>query len=65
MAKKRFTFAMAKEKIKELEAALEDAKLNQDDNIYDAGEQKWIRFYKLGFLSLLAFNLTQLFLFIF
>ena len=34
MAKKRFTFADAKEKIKQLEAALEDATLNQDDNIY-------------------------------
>ena len=60
MAKKRFTFADAKERIKELEASLEDALLNQDDNIYDQGEQKWIKFYQYGFYVLLAFNLLQL-----
>ena len=60
MAKKRFTFADAKERIKELEASLEDALLNQDDNIYDKGEQKWIKFYQYGFYVLLAFNLLQL-----
>ena len=60
MAKPRFTFALAKEKIKDLETALldeqakikeliDDAKLNQDDNIYDAGEQRFIKIYKYGF----------------
>ena len=52
--KKRFTFADAKEKIKELEAALEDAKLVQNDNIYDKGEQKFIKFYQYGFFALLG-----------
>lgn len=58
---KRFTFADAKEKIKDLESklegALQDAKLNQDDNIYDSGEQKFIKFYQVGFYVLLAVNL--------
>lgn len=58
---KRFTFADAKEKIKDLESklegALQDAKLNQDDNIYDKGEQKFIKFYQVGFYILLAVNI--------
>ncbi len=58
---KRFTFADAKEKIKDLESklegALQDAKLNQDDNIYDSGEQKFIKFYQVGFYILLAVNI--------
>ena len=57
---KKFTFADAKEKIKELEATLEDAKLNQDDNVYDAGEQKFIKIYQYGFYILLALNILQL-----
>ena len=60
MAKKRFTFADAKEKIKELEAALEDAKLVQNDNVYDSGEQKFIKFYQVGFFILLGLNILQL-----
>ena len=57
MAKKRFTFADAKERIKELEASLEDALLNQDDNIYDKGEQKWIKFYQYGFIVSVLLNI--------
>ena len=60
MAKKRFTFADAKERIKELEAALEDALLNQDDNIYDAGEQKWIKIYQYGFIVSVLLNIYLL-----
>ena len=56
--KKRFTFADAKSRIAELEAELkgviQDAKLNQDDNIYDKGEQKFIKIYKVGFWVLLV-----------
>lgn len=59
MAKKRFTFKDAKAKIAELEAALEDAKLVQDNNVYDAGEQKFIKFYQYGFFVLLALNILQ------
>ncbi len=59
MAKKRFTFADAKQKIADLEALLEDAKLNQDDNIYDKGEQKFIAIYKYGFWFLLGMHLVR------
>ena len=62
--KKRFTFAAAKERIAELESQIvelaQDAALNQDDNIYDAGEQKFIKIYKVGFFILLALNILQL-----
>ena len=60
MAKKRFTFADAKEKIKQLEEALEDAKLVQDNNVYDVGEQKFIKIYQWGFYILALFNILQL-----
>ena len=59
MTKKRFTFADAKEKIAALEQALEDATLNQDDNVYDKGEQKFIKIYQYGFFILLALNIIQ------
>ena len=57
--KKRFSFADAKEKIKELEAALEDAKLKQNDNVYDAGEQKFIKIYQWGFFGLLLLHILR------
>ena len=60
MASKRFTFADAKQKIKELEAALEDAKLVQNDNVYDKGEQKWIKIYQIGFFISVALNMALL-----
>lgn len=60
---KRLTFAVAKEKIKELEAQVknlvDDAALNTDDNIYDKGEQKFIKIYKYGFHVLLILNILQ------
>ena len=63
--KKRFTFAMAKEKIKELEAELAAAKLDDTDNIYSTMEKKWIYFYKYSALTLygiaLGFLLAWLF----
>ena len=57
---KRFTFADAKEKIKELEVLVEDAKLVQDNNVYDKGEQKFIKIYQYGFWILLGINILQL-----
>ena len=71
MVKKRFTFADAKQKIKDLEQAfldeqqkvkdlLEDAALKQDNNVYDKGEQKFIKIYQWGFYILLVFNILQL-----
>ena len=59
MAKKRFTFADAKERIKELEASLEDALLVQDNNVYDQGEQKWIKIYQWGFYALLVLHILR------
>ena len=63
--KKRFTFAMAKEKIKELEAQLDAAKLEASDNVYTSMEKKWIYFYKYSALTLygiaLGFFLAWLF----
>ena len=61
--KKRFTFADAKEKIKELEEQLKDlahdASLEQDNNVYDVGEQKFIKFYQYGFYALLLFTIIK------
>ena len=59
MTKKRFTFKDAKAKIAELEAALEDAKLVQDNNVYDKGEQKWIKIYQWGFYALLLGHILR------
>ncbi len=56
----KFTMTDAKLKIKELEALVEDAKLKQDDNVYDVTEQKFIKFYQYGFFILLALNILQL-----
>ncbi len=57
MANKRFTFADAKEKIKQLEAEVTDlrgilkdefesATLDDSDNVYTTQEKSWIEFYK-------------------
>ena len=60
MAKKRFTFAMAKEEIKELKQELAELKdkaiLDTTDNIYTADENKTIIVYKYGFWILAAVN---------
>ena len=47
MAKKRFTFADAKEEIKNLKKQLQEANVKLDDNIVTEGELKWLRFYKV------------------
>ena len=60
MAKKRFTFADAKEKIKELEDKLAAANIVHDDNVYEKDEVSWIKFYQYGFYILALFNILQL-----
>jgi len=47
MAKKRFTFADAKARIKELEEQIEALNLNTDDNVYTSEENNVIKFYKI------------------
>jgi hypothetical protein len=47
MAKKRFTFADAKARIKELEEQIEALDLNTDDNVYTSEENNVIKFYKI------------------
>jgi len=44
---KRFTFADAKTKIKELEDKIESLDLNTEDNIYSSSENKIIKLYKV------------------
>ena len=44
---KRFTFADAKAKIKDLENKLESLNLNTEDNIYSSKENKVIKLYKV------------------
>jgi hypothetical protein len=71
MANKRFTFADAKAKIKELEDALEekalevkelvdDITLDDSDNVYNKRENTIIQIYKFGFWILLGLNILQL-----
>jgi len=71
MAKKRFTFADAKERIRELENALEekalevkelvdDISLDDSDNVYNSRENTIIQIYKFGFYILLGLNILQL-----
>ena len=44
---KRFTFADAKAKIKELEDKIESLNLDTEDNIYSSSENKIIKLYKV------------------
>lgn len=44
---KRFTFADAKAKIKELEEKIESLNLDTGDNIYSSSENKIIKLYKV------------------
>ena len=54
MAKKRFTFALAKEKIKELEAKIESLNVDLSDNVVTADELKVLKLYKTAFFVLLG-----------
>ena len=47
MAKKRFTFADAKARIKELEEQIEALNLNTDDNVYTSEENNVIKLFKV------------------
>ena len=47
--KKRFTFADAKQKIKDLEAKIESLNVDLSDNIVTEGELKVLKIYKVGF----------------
>lgn len=58
---KRFTFAEAKKRIVDLEGALKDALLIQDNNVYDKREQRFIKFYQWGFYVLVVVNAIQLY----
>ena len=55
--KKRFTFADAKDKIKDLEQRLEAANVQLDDNVVTNDELWWLRIYKTGFWVLLALSI--------
>jgi hypothetical protein len=47
MAKKRFTFADAKARIRELEEQIEALDLNTDDNVYTSEENNVIKLFKV------------------
>lgn len=42
----KFTFAQAKEEIKDLTEKLAEANVKLNDNIVTEGERKWLRVYK-------------------
>jgi len=47
MAKKRFTFADAKQRIKDLEEQIEALNVDTSDNVYTTEENNVIKLYKL------------------
>ena len=49
MAKKRFTFADAKEEIKQLKEELNSYKVQFDDNVFTNEEVKTLKVYRTGF----------------
>ena len=60
MAKKRFTFADAKEKIKALEAQIEKHTVEFDDNVFTNEEVKTLKVYRIGFWILSIVNAALL-----
>ena len=60
MAKKRFTFAMAKEEIKDLKDQLAAANVKLDDNVVTKEELKWLKLYKFGFFAGLIYLILNL-----
>ena len=60
MAKKRFTFAMAKEEIKDLKEQLAAANVKLDDNVVTKEELKWLKLYKFGFFAGLIYLILNL-----
>ena len=57
-AKKRFTFADAKEKIKELESKIESLNVDLSDNVVTSQELITLRKYKIWLVISLLVNLT-------
>ncbi len=49
MAKKRFTFADAKEEIKQLKEEISSYKVKFDDNVFTQDEVKTLKVYRTGF----------------
>ena len=61
-AQKRFTFADAKMKIKELEDKLAAVNVALDDNVVTHNELKWLKIYKgWFFISVFALGIRILF----
>ena len=65
MAKKRFTFADAKEKIKDLEDKLAAVNVALDDNVVTHNELKWLKIYKTWFFGSIGFLVLKLIFHIF
>ena len=62
MTKKRFTFADAKQKIKDLEEKLAAVNVALDDNVVTHNELKWLKIYKgWFFISVFALAIRILF----
>ena len=62
MTKKRFTFADAKQKIKDLEEKLAAVNVALDDNVVTHDELKWLKIYKgWFFISVFALAIRILF----
>ncbi len=59
-AKKRFTFADAKEKIKELESKIESFNVDLSDNVVTNDELNLLRKYKFALVVSLLINLAAL-----
>ena len=58
---KRFTFADAKTKIKDLEEKLEFLTVEFNDNVFTAEEVKTLKVYRTGFWILAVLNAVLLF----
>ena len=57
---KRFTFADAKAKIKDLEGKLEYLTVEFNDNVFTKEEVKTLKVYRTGFWILSAINIALL-----
>ena len=58
--KKRFTFADAKEEIKQLKAEIDSYKVKFDDNVFTNEEVKTLKVFRTGFWILGALNIILL-----
>ena len=62
---KRFTFADAKQKIKDLEEKLAAVNVALDDNVVTHNELKWLRVYKCWFFLSVGLLLGKLLFYLF